>query len=70
MSQDFVFIDGWTLYCSNGLHMKILKKDLKEARKKGMTEDQIKSVSFTYLTTLQTKNDVSYTEDINQKYEF
>ena len=46
----FVFVDGWKFYANNGNKTKIFKKDLKEAKKKGMTEDEIKSMAYQYLT--------------------
>lgn len=51
--EPFLFVDGWNIYCSNGNFTRITKKDLKDAKKKGMTLDEIKSMAFLYLT--QTK---------------
>jgi hypothetical protein len=50
MRDFFVFIDGLNLYCNNGNKTKILKKDLKEAKKRGMTESDIKIAAYTLLT--------------------
>lgn len=49
-NNPFIFVDGWTFYSNNGNKTKIFKKDLKEAKKKGMTEEHIKSMAYEYLT--------------------
>lgn len=48
--EPFLFVDGWNIYCSNGNFTRITKKDLKDAKKKGMTIEEIKSMAFLYLT--------------------
>ena len=60
MNNPFIFVDGWTFYANNGNKTKIFKKDLKEAKKKGMTEAEIKSMAFSYLTDPK----VIYTDNI------
>lgn len=50
MNNTFIFVDGWTFYSNNGNKTKIFKKDLKETKKKGMTEDEIKIMTYQYLT--------------------
>lgn len=51
MSDLFIFIDGLNIYCNNGNKTRILKKDLKEAKKKGMTDTDLKIAAFNLLTT-------------------
>lgn len=70
MNNPFIFVDGWTLYASNGNKTKIFKKDLKEAKKKGMTEDDIKSMAFSYLTEPKVIYQESTTENIYRDNEF
>lgn len=60
MNNPFIFVDGWTFYSNNGNKTKIFKKDLKEAKKKGMTQDEIKSMAYQYLTEPK----IIYTDDI------
>lgn len=48
--EPFLFVDGWNIYCSNGNFTRITKKDLKDAKKKGMKIEEIKSMAFLYLT--------------------
>jgi hypothetical protein len=50
MNDDFIFIDGCNIYCSNGLKTFISDVDLSESKLKGMSEDDIKIVAFNYLT--------------------
>jgi hypothetical protein len=50
MKDLFVFIDGLNLYCNNGNRTKILKKDLKEAKKRGMSDSDIKISAYNILT--------------------
>lgn len=50
MRDIFVFIDGLNLYCNNGNRTRILKKDLKEARKKGMKNSDIKIAAYNALS--------------------
>ena len=50
MSYLFIFIDGLNIYCNNGNKTRILKKDLKEAKKKGMTDSDLKISAYNLLT--------------------
>jgi len=50
MNNPFMFVDGWNFYSNNGNKTKIFKKDLKEAKKKGITEEEIKSMAYEYLS--------------------
>ena len=46
----FLFVDGNTIYSSNGGYMKITKDDLKEAKKRSVTLDQIKILIYRNLS--------------------
>ena len=47
-----MFVDGLNLYCNNGNRTRILKKDLKDARKKGMTDSDIKIAAYNILANV------------------
>lgn len=48
--EPFLFIDGNTVYCSNGRSLVITKKDRQEAKKRKVTYDQLKILSYQYLS--------------------
>ncbi len=47
----FIFVDGWTFYSSNGRSLHINIDDLKNYEENGLSESEIKSMSFSYLTS-------------------
>lgn len=49
-SDHFLFVDGNTMYCSNGTSLVITKKDRQEAKKRKVTEDQLKILCYQYLS--------------------
>lgn len=51
MKDLFLFIDGLNIYCNNGNRTRITKKDLKEAKKRGMKKADIKISAYTLLTS-------------------
>ncbi len=51
MNDLFIFMDGLNIYCNNGNKTRILKKDLKEAKKRGMTDSDLKIAAYNLLTT-------------------
>jgi len=57
MSDLFVFMDGLNIYCNNGNKTKILKKDLKEAKKRGMTDIDLKIAAYSFLTSKPSVDD-------------
>ena len=61
MNNPFIFVDGWTFHASNGNKTKVLKKDIKDAKRKGMTEDGIKIMAYSYLIEPQ-----NLYEDVNK----
>lgn len=69
-NNPFIFVDEWTFYSSNGNKTKIFKKDLKEAKKKGMTEDEIKSMAYEYLTEPEITYRRSIKDNMYTDYEF
>jgi hypothetical protein len=48
--DQFLFVNGNTIYCSNGNHIVISKKDRQEAKKRKVTDDQLKIICYHYLT--------------------
>ena len=64
MVNDFVFVDGWRLFSSDGNYIKIREKDLLDYRE---NDEDIKAMAFSYLTGV-TFNDFS--NIIYQTYEF
>lgn len=46
----FLFVDGNTMYCSNGTSLVVTKKDRDEAKKRKVTDDQIKILCYQYLS--------------------
>jgi hypothetical protein len=69
INEDFIFVDGWTMYCNNGNSTRITKKDLKEAKAKGMDENDIKLAAFDYLTHPKLIDRI-IKESIENSYEF
>jgi hypothetical protein len=47
----FIFVDGWRLYSSNGKSLYITDDDLKNYEENGLSHEEIKSISFAYLTS-------------------
>lgn len=47
----FVFVDNWKLYSSNGKSLYISDADLENYYENGLTDEEIKSISFSYLTS-------------------
>lgn len=45
----FMFVDDWSL-SYNGKTLNISQKDLDNYRENGMTDDEIKSIAFSYLS--------------------
>lgn len=64
MKDLFIFVDGLNLYCNNGNSTKILKKDLKLAKTKGMTDSDIKIAAYNVLTNID-RIDNYFVEDTN-----
>lgn len=69
-NNPFIFVDGWTFYASNGNKTKILKKELKDAKSKGMKEEEIKSMAYEYLTEPKVIYREGITENIYKENEF
>ena len=69
LNKDFIFVDGWNMYCSNGNSTRITKKDLKEAMAKGLDENDIKLAAFAYLTSPKLIEEI-IKESIENGYEF
>jgi hypothetical protein len=49
MYQPFMFVNDWSL-SYNGKTLNISSEDLENYRENGMTDDEIKSVAFSYLS--------------------
>ena len=67
MVNDFVFVDGWRLFSSDGNYIKIREKDLLDYRENGLTDEDIKSMAFSYLTGVPFN---VFSNIIYQTYEF
>lgn len=67
MNTDFIFVDGWRLFSSDGNYMKIRKNDLDNYRENGLTDEDIKSMAFSYLTGVAFSD---FSNIIYQTYEF
>lgn len=67
MIPDFVFVDGWRLFSSDGNYMKIRESDLIDYYENGLTDDDIKSMAFSYLTGAPFND---FSNIIYQSYEF
>jgi len=65
--KPFVFIDGWRLFSSNGTYMSISEKDLINYEENGLTDDEIKAISYSYLTS---DNLYDFSNRGTQSYEF
>jgi hypothetical protein len=49
MYQPFMFVNDWSL-SYNGKTLNISSEDLENYRENGMTDDEIKSIAFSYLS--------------------
>jgi hypothetical protein len=49
MYQPFMFVNDWSL-SYNGKTLNISNEDLENYRENGMTDDEIKSIAFSYLS--------------------
>ena len=49
--MNFIFVDGWRLYSSKGHYLYITKEDLENYEENGLSMDEIKSISYSYLTS-------------------
>lgn len=49
MYQPFMFVNDWNL-SYNGKTLNISEEDLKNYEENGLTEDEIKSIAFSYLS--------------------
>lgn len=67
MKTDFVFVDGWRFFSSKGNYLYITEEDLKNYEENGLTIDEIKTISFAYLTS---KNLLDFSTIDNKNDEF
>ena len=49
MYQPFMFVNDWSL-SYNGRSLNISKKDLENYYENGLTDDEIKSIAYSYLS--------------------
>jgi hypothetical protein len=47
----FVFVDDWTIISYLGEHIIITKDDLKNYYENGLSDEEIKAMSYSYLTS-------------------
>lgn len=50
----FIFVDRWKMISYTGEYLNITNKDLKNYRENGLTDSEIKAISYSYLTSLPT----------------
>lgn len=63
----FVFVDGWNIVSYLGEQLIISEMDIKNYKDNGLTESEIKSMAYSYLTSIP----LSDLNKINfQSYEF
>jgi hypothetical protein len=67
MRDSFIFVDGWRFFSSKGNYLYVTDEDLKNYEENGLTEDEIKSISFSYLTS-HNLFDFSITNDIPNEF--
>jgi hypothetical protein len=48
----FVFVDGWKIISYLGEHINISEEDLQNYYENGLSDSEIKAMSFSYLTSL------------------
>lgn len=63
----FIFVDGWRIFSDTGHFVKINDKDLENYKENGLSDDEIKSLVYTYLTNI---NVMDFSTTLNQSYEF
>jgi hypothetical protein len=51
MNTAFIFVDDWTFYSSAGKKLQITKEDLENYEENGLSMEEVKSLSFSYLTS-------------------
>jgi hypothetical protein len=67
MFKDFVFVDGWRLFSSKGNYLYVTADDLENYKLNGLSEDEIKTISFSYLTSQDLFN-LSVTDEIYHEF--
>jgi hypothetical protein len=63
----FVFVDGWRIFSYNGNYINIRNEDLISYYENGLSEDEIKSISYSYLVS---NNFADFSPVEFQTYEF
>lgn len=67
MKDNFIFVDGWRFFSSNGNYLYVTEQDLKNYEENGLTFDDIKSSAYSYLTS-QNLFDFSMIDDIQHEF--
>lgn len=49
----FVFLDGWNIISNSGEYIHITDEDLKNYYENGLTDSEIKAMSYSYLTSIK-----------------
>ena len=63
----FVFVNGWEIISYTGESFTISSKELSHYRDNRISDDEVKSLSYSYLTSLEFRD---FTTIPNQIYEF
>jgi hypothetical protein len=66
-NSEFAFVDGWRIFSSKGNYIYITESDLINYAENGLSEDDIKSISYSYLTS---DSFMDFTLPNYQSYEF
>jgi hypothetical protein len=67
MFRNFIFVDGWRFFSSKGNYLYVTPEDLENYKENGLSEDEIKSISFSYLTSQDLFN-FSITDDVYHEF--
>jgi hypothetical protein len=63
----FIFSNGWVFYSQDGARVNITEKELRNYRDNDLTDDQIKSFLYSYLTGISF---MEFNSPSFQSYEF
>ncbi len=67
MRTPFLFLDNDILYSSHGTAMKLTKEDIASYEENNVTLDEIKSMAYTYMTSVAI-NDFFYDKRIFNEF--
>lgn len=65
--MSFIFVDGWRFFSSKGNYIYVTESDLLNYKENGLTEEEIKTSCYTYLTS---DNFFDFSNKSNIEHEF